>query len=86
VQASLCENYFIVIYIKKKCIFVPVIQKNMSFINPIPREQLMLPTSIDDYISSDHIIRFVDAFGELARGYSHLTPSALFGLCFNMFL
>ena len=34
----------------------------MSFISPIPREQLMLPSSIEDYVSSDHIVRFIDAF------------------------
>ena len=34
----------------------------MSFINPIPREQLMLPTSIEDYVSSGHIVRFIDVF------------------------
>ena len=34
----------------------------MSFINPISREQLMLPSSIEDYVSSDHIVRFIDAF------------------------
>jgi transposase len=34
----------------------------MSFINPISREQLMLPSSIEDYVSRDHIVRFIDAF------------------------
>ena len=41
---------------------MPVIQKTMSFINPTSREQLMLPTSIEDYVSSDHFVRFIDAF------------------------
>ena len=41
---------------------MPVIQKDMSFINPISRAQLMLPSSLDEYVSSDHIIRFIDAF------------------------
>lgn len=34
----------------------------MSFIQPTPREQLMLPSSIEDYVSSDNIVRFIDAF------------------------
>jgi len=34
----------------------------MSFITTSPREQLMLPTSIEEYVSSDNIVRFVDAF------------------------
>jgi len=55
-------NFFFDICIEKKCIFVAVIQRNMSFIKTIPREQLMLPSSIDDYVSSDHIVRFIDAF------------------------
>ena len=41
---------------------MPVIQKNMSFINPTSREQLMLPSSLDEYVSRDHIVRFIDAF------------------------
>ena len=34
----------------------------MSYISPTAREQLMLPSSIDDYVSSDNIVRFIDAF------------------------
>ena len=34
----------------------------MSFINTISRQQLMLPHSIDEYVSSDNFVRFVDAF------------------------
>jgi len=34
----------------------------MSFIKPISREQLMLPSFIDDYVSSDNFVRFIDAF------------------------
>jgi len=34
----------------------------MSYIPGTPREQLMLPSSIDEYGSSDHIVRFIDAF------------------------
>ena len=34
----------------------------MSFINIISREQLMLPSSIDEYVSLDNIVRFIDAF------------------------
>jgi len=41
---------------------VAVIQKDMSLIKPISREQLMLPSSIDEYVSEDNIIRFIDAF------------------------
>ena len=48
---------------KKKSIFADLNQKDMSFINTLPREQLMLPISIDDYVSSDHFVRFIDAFG-----------------------
>jgi len=47
---------------KKKSIFAFINQKDMSFINTLPREQLMLPISIDDYVSSDHFVRFIDAF------------------------
>lgn len=36
----------------------------MSYISTIPREQLMLPSSIDDYVSSDNIVRFIDLFVE----------------------
>jgi len=34
----------------------------MSFIRVNSREQLMLPSSIDEYVSSDNIVRFIDAF------------------------
>jgi len=34
----------------------------MSFIKPTPREQLMLPSSIEDYVSPDNFVRFIDAF------------------------
>jgi transposase len=34
----------------------------MSFIQPISREQLMIPSSIDDYVSEDNFVRFIDAF------------------------
>ena len=34
----------------------------MSFIITVPREQLILPTSIDDYVSVDNIVRFIDEF------------------------
>jgi transposase len=34
----------------------------MSFIVTVPREQMMLPTSIDDYVSPDNIVRFIDVF------------------------
>ena len=34
----------------------------MSYISIISREQLMLPISIDEYVSSDNIVRFIDAF------------------------
>ncbi|MDR0206099.1 MAG: IS1182 family transposase, partial [Bacteroidales bacterium] len=34
----------------------------MSFIKLISREQLMLPSSIDEYVSQDNIVRFIDAF------------------------
>ena len=34
----------------------------MSYISSMPREQLMLPISIDDYVCSDNIVRFIDVF------------------------
>ena len=39
-----------------------VIQINMSLIKPVSRDQLMLPSSIDDYVSADNFVRFIDAF------------------------
>jgi len=41
---------------------VAVIQKDMRYIIPIPREQLLLPSSIEEYVTSGHFIRFIDAF------------------------
>ena len=40
----------------------------MSFIATIPGEQLMLPSSIDDYVSFDNIVRFIDAFVDKVLG------------------
>lgn len=39
-------------------------QKDMSFIIPVFRQQLMLPSSIDDYdyVSADNFVRVIDAF------------------------
>jgi transposase len=34
----------------------------MSYISTHPREQLMLPSSIDEYVSENNIVRFIDAF------------------------
>jgi transposase len=34
----------------------------MSFIATIPREQLMLPSSIDEYVCKANIVRFIDVF------------------------
>ena len=34
----------------------------MSFIKPVLRDQLMLPYSLDEYVSSEHFVRFIDAF------------------------
>ena len=34
----------------------------MSLIKPISRCQLMLPSSIDEYVSEDNFVRFIDAF------------------------
>ena len=47
---------------EKRSIFTSVNKKDMSFITTISREQLMLPTSIEEYVSSDNIVRFIDAF------------------------
>jgi transposase len=68
----LCENSkssFEILYIIKKSItFVIINQNDMSFITTIPRTQLMLPSSIDDYVSSDNIVRFIDAFVDKVFG------------------
>jgi len=55
-----------VLYVVKKCIFVPENQNYMSFITPISREQLMLPSSIEEYVSFDNFVRFIDAFVDKA--------------------
>lgn len=34
----------------------------MSYIQPKPRSQLMMPSLIDDYVSLDNPVRFIDAF------------------------
>ncbi|MDR1022011.1 MAG: IS5/IS1182 family transposase, partial [Prevotellaceae bacterium] len=34
----------------------------MSYISATPRGQLMLPSFIDEYVSPDNIVRFIDAF------------------------
>jgi len=34
----------------------------MSYISAPPRNQLMLPYSIDEYVSEDNVVRFIDAF------------------------
>ena len=34
----------------------------MSLIKPNSRYQLMLPSSIDEYVSEDNFVRFIDAF------------------------
>ncbi len=34
----------------------------MSYIHPKSRNQLMMPSAIDDYVSSDNPVRFIDAF------------------------
>jgi len=48
----------------------------MSFIVTVPREQLMMPTSINDYISFDNIVRFIDAFVDKILGLKpELLPS-----------
>lgn len=36
----------------------------MSFITATPREQFMLPLSIEEYVCFDHFVRFLDAFVE----------------------
>jgi len=41
---------------------VAVIQIDMSFIKPVSRCQLMLPSSIDEYVSEDNFVRFIDGF------------------------
>ena len=34
----------------------------MSFISVISRSQLMMPSSIEEYVSLDNFVRFIDAF------------------------
>lgn len=58
----------------------------MSYIQPKSRIQLMMPSSIDDYVSSDNSVRFIDAFVDKViqiqpelltdKGTSHLGRSA----------
>ena len=43
---------------QKKGIFIPVIQKNMSFINPTSRGQLMLQSSLGEYVGIPHSALF----------------------------
>ena len=40
----------------------------MSLILSVPREQLMLPISIEDYVSLDNIVRFIDEFVDKVLG------------------
>jgi len=47
---------------EKKRTFIAEKQIDMSYIVTQPREQLMLPSSIDEYVSGDNIVRFIDAF------------------------
>lgn len=47
----------------------------MSFIQTVPRGQLMLPCSIDNYVSSDNIVRFIDAFVDKSLSNSNLIPA-----------
>jgi transposase len=54
--------HFYLVFWLNFCIFVPENQFIMSYISLIPREQLMLPSSIDEYVSSENIVRFIDAF------------------------
>ena len=39
----------------------------MSFINPTSRKQRMLPSSIDEYVSSDNIARFMMEICEVGK-------------------
>ncbi|MDR2971675.1 MAG: IS1182 family transposase [Bacteroidales bacterium] len=48
----------------------------MSFINPISRDQLILPSFLDDYVSSDNFVRFIDAFVD--KVLQHVNPVLLF--------
>jgi len=69
----------------KTCIIISVFKnsndgtwksEDMSFIVKVPREQLMLPTSIDDYVSLDNIVRFIDAFvNKILMAKPELLPS-----------
>jgi transposase len=48
----------------------------MGFIITVPREQLMLPTSIEDCVSQDNIVRFIDAFvDKILKAKPELLPS-----------
>ena len=47
----------------------------MSFIQPTSRAQLMLPSSIEDYVSSDHFVRFIDSFVDKILATSTLVSS-----------
>jgi transposase len=69
-------KFFLILYASKKSsIFTSINQKGMSFIVSTPREQLMLPSSIDGYVSSDNVVRFIDAFVDKALTSA---PASLF--------
>ena len=61
----------------KSSTIVSVKQKNMSYISSIPHGQLMLLCSIDGYVSSDHIVRFIDAFVDRVIRPIRRRPSVL---------
>ena len=47
----------------------------MSLIKPVSRDQLMLPSSIDDYVSADNFVRFIDAFVD--KSLQQVSPELL---------
>ena len=48
----------------------------MSFIIATPREQFMLPLSIEEYVCVDHFVRFLDAFVEkVIKSCPEIPPS-----------
>jgi hypothetical protein len=46
------------------CVFINENQEYMSYITSTSRTRLMLPCSIDEYVSPDNTVRFTDAFAD----------------------
>ena len=47
----------------------------MSLLKPASRHQFMLPSSLDEYVSEDNIVRFIDAFADKVTTISKISYS-----------